>query len=132
MGSLLFMALIGLLIATLVNLFWANATLYWITTCAGVLIFVGLTAYDTEALKTIAARTADNPSPGPARATVLTPSPNSRSTRTPRYARSRRVRGGARHRSITAMDGIRDGNAGERRLSRSTSWRRIAAACGDC
>jgi len=61
MGSILFMALIGLLIATVVNIFWANSTLYWIITYAGVLIFVGLTAYDTQALKEIAIQTAGNP-----------------------------------------------------------------------
>ena len=61
MGSLLFMALIGLLIASVVNIFWANSTLYWIITYAGVLIFVGLTAYDTQNLKMIALQTADNP-----------------------------------------------------------------------
>lgn len=51
MGSLLFMALIGLVLASVVNMFWANSMLYWITTYAGVLIFVGLTAYDTQKLK---------------------------------------------------------------------------------
>ena len=45
------MALIGLIIATIVNVFWANTTLYWVTTYAGVLIFVGLTAYDTNRIK---------------------------------------------------------------------------------
>ncbi len=57
-GSLLFMALIGLIIASVVNMFWANSTLYWIITYAGVLIFVGLTAYDTQNLKQIARATA--------------------------------------------------------------------------
>ena len=61
-GSFLFMALVGLILATIVNMFWANSTLYWITTYAGVLIFVGLTAYDTQMLKLIAIETADNPS----------------------------------------------------------------------
>ena len=51
LGSILGMGLIGLVIATVVNLFWANSTLYWITTYAGVLIFVGLTAYDTQKIK---------------------------------------------------------------------------------
>ncbi|MBR5241029.1 MAG: Bax inhibitor-1/YccA family protein [Muribaculaceae bacterium] len=51
LGSILFMLLIGLVIATLVNIFWANDTLYWITTYAGVLIFVGLTVYDTNKIK---------------------------------------------------------------------------------
>jgi len=51
MGNLLFMALIGLVIASLVNLFLDNTVLYWITTYAGVLIFVGLTAWDTQKIK---------------------------------------------------------------------------------
>jgi hypothetical protein len=51
MGSLLIMALIGLVIASLVNMFWANSTLYWITSFAGVLIFVGLVAWDTQKIK---------------------------------------------------------------------------------
>lgn len=50
-GNLCGMALIGLIIGTLVNIFWHNSTLYWITTYAGVLIFVGLTAYDTQKIK---------------------------------------------------------------------------------
>src|SRR6476660_7834470 len=45
-GSIAFMALIGLILATIVNIFWANSTLYWITTYAGVAIFAALTAYD--------------------------------------------------------------------------------------
>ena len=60
LGSLLFMALIGLIIASIVNIFWANSTLYWIITYAGVLIFVGLTAYDTQKLKQIAYATAND------------------------------------------------------------------------
>ena len=51
LGNLLFMLLIGLIIATVVNIFWANSTLYWITTYAGIFIFVGLTAYDTQKIK---------------------------------------------------------------------------------
>ena len=51
LGNLFFMALIGLIIASLVNIFWANETLYWIVTYAGVLIFVGLTAYDAQKIK---------------------------------------------------------------------------------
>ncbi len=50
-GNFLLMALIGLIIATVVNLFWFNETLYWITTYAGVIIFVGLVAYDTQKIK---------------------------------------------------------------------------------
>lgn len=55
-GNLLFMALIGLIIATIVNIIWANSALYWITTYAGILIFVGLTAYDTQKLKNLSLR----------------------------------------------------------------------------
>ncbi len=51
LGNLFFMALIGLIIASIVNMFWANSTLYWICTYAGVLIFVGLTAYDANRIK---------------------------------------------------------------------------------
>lgn len=51
MGNLLFMALIGLIIASVVNMFWQNSTFYWITTYAGVLIFTGLVAYDTQKIK---------------------------------------------------------------------------------
>ena len=51
LGGILFMLLIGLVIATVVNIFWANDTLYWLTTYAGVLIFVGLTVYDTNKIK---------------------------------------------------------------------------------
>ncbi len=52
-GSIAFMALIGLILATIVNIFWANSTLYWITTYAGVAIFAALTAYDLQKLKQI-------------------------------------------------------------------------------
>lgn len=50
-GNILFMALIGLIIASLVNFFFKSEMLYWITTYAGVLIFTGLTAYDTQKIK---------------------------------------------------------------------------------
>ncbi|MBT1687489.1 Bax inhibitor-1/YccA family protein [Dawidia soli] len=50
-GNLLFMGLIGLIIASVANWFMKSETLYWITTYAGVLIFVGLTAYDTQKIK---------------------------------------------------------------------------------
>ncbi len=50
-GNLLFMALIGLIIASVVNWFFKSTTLYWITTCVGVLLFTALTAYDTQKLK---------------------------------------------------------------------------------
>jgi FtsH-binding integral membrane protein len=52
-GPILFAALIGLILATVVNIFWANDTLYWVTTYAGVIIFAGLTAYDMQKLTQI-------------------------------------------------------------------------------
>ena len=55
-GTYLFMALIGLILASLVNLFLQSSAIYWITTYAGVLIFVGLTAYDTQKIKELSAR----------------------------------------------------------------------------
>lgn len=50
-GRFLYMALIGLIIASVVNLFFASSTLYWITTYAGVFIFIGLTVYDTKKIR---------------------------------------------------------------------------------
>ena len=58
LGSLLFMALVGLIIASLVSVFWRNSMLTTVINYAGVLIFVGLTAYDTQKLKEIAVYTA--------------------------------------------------------------------------
>jgi hypothetical protein len=52
-GSFLFMGLIGIIIASLVNFFVHSEMLYWIVTYAGVLIFTGLTAYDTQRLRVI-------------------------------------------------------------------------------
>ncbi|MBO6620933.1 MAG: Bax inhibitor-1/YccA family protein [Balneola sp.] len=50
-GGFLFMAIIGIIIATIVNIFLASSTLYWIISYAGVAIFIGLTAYDTQKIK---------------------------------------------------------------------------------
>lgn len=52
-GSLLFMALIGLIIASIVNFFLNSEMLYWITTYVGVFIFTGLIAYKTQNLKNL-------------------------------------------------------------------------------
>ena len=51
MGNLMFMALIGLILASAANWFFQNEALYWVTTYAGVIIFVGLTAYDAQKIK---------------------------------------------------------------------------------
>ena len=51
MGSFLMMGLIGLIIASLVNIFLASSALQFAISVIGVLIFAGLTAYDTQKLK---------------------------------------------------------------------------------
>ena len=50
-GSFLFMGLIGIIIASLVGMFWHSTALQWVISVAGVLIFTGLTAYDTQSIK---------------------------------------------------------------------------------
>ncbi|MCF4166241.1 Bax inhibitor-1/YccA family protein [Zavarzinia compransoris] len=50
-GSFLVMGLIGLIIAMVVNMFLASTMMQFIISVVGVLIFVGLTAYDTQAIK---------------------------------------------------------------------------------
>ena len=51
MGKILFMALIGIIIATIVNIFLKSSGLEMIVSYLGVLIFVGLTAYDSQKIK---------------------------------------------------------------------------------
>ena len=51
MGKILFMALIGIIIATVVNIFVKSSGLDMILSYVGVLVFVGLTAYDTQKIK---------------------------------------------------------------------------------
>jgi len=53
-GNFLFYALIGLIIASIVNMFTKSSQLDWIISIAGVLIFVGLTAWDTQKIKQMA------------------------------------------------------------------------------
>ncbi|HEY9062872.1 MAG TPA: Bax inhibitor-1/YccA family protein [Pseudobacteroides sp.] len=50
-GSFLAMGLIGVLLASIVNIFLASSTLYWIISYAGVAVFLGLTAYDVQKIK---------------------------------------------------------------------------------
>lgn len=50
-GSIMFMALIGLIVCSLVNMFLKSSTMDWIISFAGVLIFIGLTAWDTQKIK---------------------------------------------------------------------------------
>jgi uncharacterized protein len=50
-GSFMFMGLIGIVIASLVNIFLQSSPLGWAISVIGVLVFVGLTAYDTQRIK---------------------------------------------------------------------------------
>lgn len=51
LGGFLFMGLIGIIIASLVNMFLGNTAIQFAISVIGVLVFVGLTAYDTQAIK---------------------------------------------------------------------------------
>ena len=51
LGHFAMMALVGLIIASLANLFFNSSAVDWIVTYAGVLIFIALTAYDTQKIK---------------------------------------------------------------------------------
>ena len=51
MGKFLFMGVIGLILAGLVNMIWPSGTMSFIISAAGVLIFSGLIAYDTQKIK---------------------------------------------------------------------------------
>ena len=51
MGTFLIMGVVGLLIAMVINIFLQSPALYWAISSLGVLIFAGLTAYDTQRLK---------------------------------------------------------------------------------
>lgn len=55
-GSFLFMALLGLIVCLVVNMFVHNSMFELLISCAGVLIFVGLTAWDTQSIKRMAAQ----------------------------------------------------------------------------
>lgn len=50
-GNLCLMTLVGLILASIVNMFFFNEMVYWITTYVGIIVFVGLIAYDTQKIK---------------------------------------------------------------------------------
>lgn len=54
LGGFMFMGLIGIIIASIVNMFLASSALYWAITYIGVAVFIGLTAYDTQKIKRMA------------------------------------------------------------------------------
>jgi FtsH-binding integral membrane protein len=53
-GQFMFMGLIGLIIAMIVNIFWMNSALYFVISVIGVIVFTGLTAWDAQRLKQMA------------------------------------------------------------------------------
>ncbi len=53
-GNIAIMALIGIIIASIVNIFLRSSALYWIVSIVGVVVFVALTAYDTQRIKRMA------------------------------------------------------------------------------
>lgn len=59
-GSFLFMGLIGIIIASLVNMFMASSALQFAISIIGVLLFTGLTAYDTQRIKDLYTAGEDN------------------------------------------------------------------------
>ncbi len=63
-GNLLFMALIGMVIAGLVNLFIGSSIMSLIISAVGVIVFTGLTAYDAQRIKAMAASALDGESEG--------------------------------------------------------------------
>src|SRR5258708_8073033 len=64
MGSFMFMGLIGIVLASLVNIFLASSALQFAISVIGVVVFVGLTAYDTQRLKEVYAEGYDQDSLG--------------------------------------------------------------------
>jgi len=62
-GSFLFMGLIGVVIASVVNIFVGSSAVSWIISVVGVIVFTGLTAYDTWKIKAMAAAGAEGRKP---------------------------------------------------------------------
>jgi FtsH-binding integral membrane protein len=62
-GSFLFMGLIGVVIASLVNIFVGSSAVSWVISVIGVIVFTGLTAYDTWKIKAMAAAGAEGRKP---------------------------------------------------------------------
>lgn len=58
-GSFLFMGLVGVVLASIVGLFWQNDTVNFVISIVGVIVFTGLTAYDAQRLKAMALQIPD-------------------------------------------------------------------------
>ena len=63
-GQFLFMGLIGLVLASLIGIFWHNDGLQFMISVVGVLVFAGLTVYDAQRLKSLAFATSAGPTGG--------------------------------------------------------------------
>lgn len=63
-GNIAFMALIGIILASVVNLFLNNAMLDWVISYIGVIVFVALTAYDTQKIKAFSVGVGENEEAG--------------------------------------------------------------------
>lgn len=70
-GSFLFMGLIGIVIASIVNIFLKSTAMQFVISAVGVLVFVGLTAYDTQKLKVMGESAPQNDSVAIRRGTIL-------------------------------------------------------------
>ncbi len=64
LGQFLFMGLIGLVIASIVGVFWHNDALQFVISFIGVIVFAGLTVYDAQRLKELAFATSAGPTSG--------------------------------------------------------------------
>jgi len=71
MGSFLFMGLVGILIASVVNMFLASSQMSFVISILGVIIFTGLTAYDTQRLKIMGETAPEGDTVAIRRATIL-------------------------------------------------------------
>lgn len=70
-GSFLFMGLIGVIIASIVNIFLQSSVMHWIISFAGVIVFTGLTAYDTQKLTLMGQEIPQGDSAAVRRGTIL-------------------------------------------------------------
>ena len=64
LGQFLFMGLIGLMLASIVGIFWHNDALQFLISFVGVIVFAGLTLYDAQRLKALAFATNAGPTSG--------------------------------------------------------------------
>ena len=70
-GKFLFMGLIGIIIAIVVNFFLKSPTVDWVVSAIGIIIFVGLTAYDTQKIRQLGEERASEEGDQPARLAIL-------------------------------------------------------------